>query len=148
MVKNIFTKTNLILLREAIKSFLMKFPTLTLPLHEKCPNTKFFLVRISPHLDWIRRDTYSVWMQENTDQKKLRIWTIFTQWQCQYLFNSRNESTMIATRLAYFDNWLTADSSGIKTISGFTGLAQSLSSKCTISCNSQLIMWHYQLMLF
>ena len=79
MVKNIFTKTNLILLREAIKSFLMKFPTLTLPLHEKCPNTKFFLVRISPHLDWIRRDTYSVWMQENTDQKKLRIWTLFTQ---------------------------------------------------------------------
>ena len=32
---------------------------------EKCPNTG-----ISP---------YSVRMQENTDQKKLRIWTLFTQ---------------------------------------------------------------------
>ena len=28
-----------------------------LPLREKCPNTEFFLVRIFPHLDWIRRDT-------------------------------------------------------------------------------------------
>ena len=26
---------------------------------EKCPNTKFFLVRIFPHSDWIRRDTTS-----------------------------------------------------------------------------------------
>ena len=26
-------------------------------LREKCPNTKFFLVRILPHPDWIRRDT-------------------------------------------------------------------------------------------
>ena len=26
-------------------------------LRGKCPNTKFFLVRILPHLDWIRRDT-------------------------------------------------------------------------------------------
>ena len=33
-------------------------------LREKCPNTKFFLVRIP----------------ENTDQKKLRISTLFTQW--------------------------------------------------------------------
>ena len=33
------------------------------PLREKCPNTEFFLVRI----------------RENTDQKKLRIWTFFTQ---------------------------------------------------------------------
>ena len=30
---------------------------------EKCPNAEFFLVRIFPHLD----------------QKKLRIWTLFTQ---------------------------------------------------------------------
>ena len=33
-------------------------------LREKCPNTEFFLVRI----------------QENTDQKKLRIWTLFTHY--------------------------------------------------------------------
>ena len=38
---------------------------------EMCPNTEFFLVHIIP---------YSVRMQENTDQKKLRIWTLFTQW--------------------------------------------------------------------
>ena len=25
-------------------------------LREKCPNTEFFLIRIFPHLDWIRRD--------------------------------------------------------------------------------------------
>ena len=32
-------------------------------LREKCPKTKFFLVRV----------------QENLDQKKLLIWTLFTQ---------------------------------------------------------------------
>ena len=26
-------------------------------LREKCPNAEFYLVRILPHLDWIRRDT-------------------------------------------------------------------------------------------
>ena len=37
-----------------------------------------FLVHIFPHLDWIF-GLYSVRMRENTDQKKLRIWTHFTQ---------------------------------------------------------------------
>ena len=41
-----------------------------LSLREKRPNTEFFLVRIFLYSDWI---------QENTDKKKLRIWTIFTQ---------------------------------------------------------------------
>ena len=36
---------------------------------EKCPDTEFFLS--------ISR--YSVRMRENTDQKKLRTWTLFTQ---------------------------------------------------------------------
>ena len=27
-------------------------------LHEKCPNTEFFLVRILPHSGWIRKDTF------------------------------------------------------------------------------------------
>ena len=36
---------------------------------EMYPNTEFFLVRIFP---------YSVQMQENMDQKKLRIWAHFT----------------------------------------------------------------------
>ena len=48
-------------------------------LREKCPNTEFFLVCIFPHSDWIRRNTYSVRMQENTDQRILRIWTLFKQ---------------------------------------------------------------------
>ena len=41
-------------------------------LREKYPITEFFLVRIFSYSDWIR---------ENTDQKKLRIWTLFTQYQ-------------------------------------------------------------------
>ena len=40
------------------------------PLREKCPNTEFFLVRIFVH---------SVRIQENADQKKLRLWTLLTQ---------------------------------------------------------------------
>ena len=40
-----------------------------LSLREKCPNTEFFPVRIF---------LYSFLIQENTDQKKLRIWTLFT----------------------------------------------------------------------
>ena len=42
----------------------------SLSLRKKCPNTKFFLFRIFP---------YSVRMRENTDQKKLRIRTLFKQ---------------------------------------------------------------------
>ena len=42
------------------------------PLREKCPNTEFFMVCII---------LYSDWTQEDTDQKKLRIWTLFTQWR-------------------------------------------------------------------
>ena len=38
-------------------------------LREKCPNTEFFQVRIFLH---------SVRIQENTEQKNLRIWTLFT----------------------------------------------------------------------
>ena len=59
------------------------FFKLTLALCEMCPNTEFFLMRIFPDSDWIRRNTsyLSVFirMRENTDQKRLRIWTLFTQ---------------------------------------------------------------------
>ena len=41
-----------------------------LTMREKCTNTEFFLVRIF---------LYLVRLQENTDQKKLRIRTLFTQ---------------------------------------------------------------------
>ena len=43
-------------------------------LHEKCPNTELLLIRIF---------LYSVQIQENTDQKLLRIWTLFMQCQRQ-----------------------------------------------------------------
>ena len=49
-------------------------------LREKCPNMEFFLVCIFLYSDWIRRSLYLVRIQENTDQKKLRIWTLFKQW--------------------------------------------------------------------
>ena len=57
---------------------------------EKCSDMEFFLVRILPHLDWIRRDSispYSVRMRENKDQKKLHIWTISTPWNAQRNWN-------------------------------------------------------------
>ena len=41
-------------------------------LREKCSNTEFLLVRIFLYLDWI---------QEIADQKKVRVWTLFTQCQ-------------------------------------------------------------------
>ena len=41
------------------------FKWLGLSLREKCPNPEFFLARI---------------FQENTDQEKLHIWTLSTQW--------------------------------------------------------------------
>ena len=41
----------------------------TSALREKCPNTEYFLVLILLYSDWI---------QENTEQKILRIWTLFT----------------------------------------------------------------------
>ena len=51
-------------------------------LRQMCPSKEFFLVRIFPHSDWIRKDTispYSVRMRKNTGQNKLRIWTLFIQ---------------------------------------------------------------------
>ena len=47
---------------------------------EKCPYTEFFLVRFFLYSDWMRRkSSNSVQMQENKGQKKLRIWTLFTE---------------------------------------------------------------------
>ena len=50
------------------------FMNVLCPLREKYPNTKFFLVRVFSYSDRIR---------ENTDHKKLYIWTLFTQWYVQ-----------------------------------------------------------------
>ena len=54
-------------------------------LREKSPNTEFFLVGVFPYLDREYADLrskspYSVQIQKNTDQKNLRIWTLFTRW--------------------------------------------------------------------
>ena len=50
-------------------------------LREKCPNAKFFQVCIfsirTEYGDWRSQSPFSVWIQENTDQKKLRIWILF-----------------------------------------------------------------------
>ena len=56
---------------------------------EKCPSTEFFLVRVFPRsrISHIRISPYSVRMRENTDQKKLRIWTLFTQCKILWLFS-------------------------------------------------------------
>ena len=75
---------------------------------EKCPYTEFFLVRISPYLDWI---------QENTDQKKLRIWALFTQWILSV--NNQREKMKYTSYInyhvcAYYCYLLTAQSTLIK----------------------------------
>ena len=81
-------------------------------LREKCPNTVYFLVHIF---------LYSVRIQENTDQKILPIWTLFTQcvsgnrdfqiFQTILIrnnkINSTNKYTQIDTNLFVFRqfNW-------------------------------------------
>ena len=59
-----------------------------LTLREKCPNTELFLVRIfllrTEYGDLLRKSPYLVRIylvriQENTEQKQLRIWVLFTQ---------------------------------------------------------------------
>ena len=53
------------------------------PLRKKFPNTEFFLVRIScirtEYGDLLRKSPYLVRIQENTDQKNIRIWTFFLE---------------------------------------------------------------------
>ena len=54
---------------------------------EKCPNKEFFLIRIF---------LFSNWIQENTDQKKLRIWTLFTRcWSYQRATKFRETKRII-----------------------------------------------------
>ena len=50
-------------------------------LREKCPNTEFFLVRIFLY----------------SDQKRLRIWTLFTQWRLWRIY--WNNNTFLSTAL-------------------------------------------------
>ena len=51
-------------------------------LREKCPNTEFFLVRIYPHSNWIRRDTELSAFSPNAGKyrpEKTPYWDIFMQ---------------------------------------------------------------------
>ena len=53
-------------------------------MHEKCPNAEFFFLSVfsctrTEYGDLRSKFPYSVRIQENTDQKKHRIWTLFTQ---------------------------------------------------------------------
>ena len=50
-------------------------------MRKKCPKREFFLVRIFPYLDSI---------QKKTDQKTLRIWTLFTQCEIFDIISSKN----------------------------------------------------------
>ena len=66
----IFPYNDSVLIRENETQKTPIFAYFTQSLREKYPNTEFFLVSIF---------LYSVRKQENTDQKKLRIWIFFTQ---------------------------------------------------------------------
>ena len=75
------------------------------PLREKCPNTEFFLVRIFPHLDWIRRDTKSVQIRSFFLVGLLAhldwIWT-----DTKSVWKYRPEQTPFRIwTLAYLDTW-------------------------------------------
>ena len=54
-------------------------------LRGKCTDKEFLLVRILWYLNWIRRFTkifqYFLNMEKYGPWKKIRIWTIFTQWK-------------------------------------------------------------------
>ena len=63
------------------KSTSYEFKFTSCALHENCPNTEFFLVRIFLYYGWILKNFPVFGL--NTDQKKLRIRTLFTQWRVQ-----------------------------------------------------------------
>ena len=74
-------------------------------LNEKCPNTEFFLVLIFLHLDWI---------QENTYQKKIHVWTIFTQ--CSSFISCLISSILIKNNIAEVINRHGTDTNGCKVV--------------------------------
>ena len=91
-------------------SFLISLPTfsLVLTLREKCPKTEFFSGPYFP------KSPYSVRIYENTDQIKLRIWTLFRQcyltvkWSCimntnEYLISLSALSTHIMLFIYIFN---------------------------------------------
>ena len=95
------------------------------------PNTDFFLVRIFMHSDWIQSiSPHSVRMRENTDQKKLHIWTLFKQ--CvfnQFIIFSLFISFIFTTSLSLFNLFSTNVARMDKPGSWFL-LAKCLKSTC------------------
>ena len=77
--------------------FLSRFRYAVTALREKWPNKELFLVRISciwtEYGDIRSKSPYSVWIQEYSDQKKLRI-LHFSRW------SRRSSSNLIISRLA------------------------------------------------
>ena len=71
-------------------------------LREKCPNTGKYGLEKTPCLD-TSKSPYSVRIQENTDQKKIRIWSLFTQWYlCHKFQEGFVKYTIIAAIIVYF----------------------------------------------
>ena len=70
-------------------------------LDEKCPNTEFFWPVFSgirnEYGDLRSKSPYSVRIQENMDQQKLRIWTHFTQWYT--IKANKNHSSLLCDYL-------------------------------------------------
>ena len=64
-------------------------------LREKYSNTELFLVPVF---------LYSVRMQENTDQKSLHIWILFTQWY-KMASSKRKRKIIILKGLSYENNY-------------------------------------------
>ena len=68
-----------------------------------------FLVRISPHLDWIRyllcQSLYSVWMRENADQKTLNINTSDAAWW-SHIFNDRVTASLLSFPVPHLETGL------------------------------------------
>ena len=68
---------------------------------EKCQIRSFFW-SVSSHIkteygEILRFSPSSVWMWENTDQRKIRIWTLFTRFYLRVLF-----FLLVSLRTAYF----------------------------------------------
>ena len=66
----------------------------TFLLHKKCPHPELFLVRKRENTDQ-GISPYSVRMREKTDQKNLRIWTLFTQCLIFYFCLTFNQLAFI-----------------------------------------------------
>ena len=111
-------------------SFLSKRLLLWILLHEKCLNTEFFWSVFSciwtGNRDLRSKSPYSVWMKEKTDQKTLRISTLFTQWEffieLFLLLNSpykKTHSTLKFTPAVSFEILFLNDKNSLSMISLF-----------------------------